>query len=314
MRSFTAAVAAACGLASTAAAALSNPVDPIMIKGSKFYYTSNETQFFMRGVAYQESYSGGPNSGSDDTNTNYVDPLANSSACQRDIPYLVGLQTNIIRVYTIDPTADHDECMQLLNNAGIYVIADLADPYASIQSDDAQWNTEIYSRYTSVIDTMAGYENMLGFFAGNEVAYQINSTYAAEFVRAAIRDMKSYISAKNYRSSLGIGYASNDNQYIRYQLADYMNCGDQASAVDFWGYNIYEWCGDATYADSGYQARTEEFAGYSVPAFFAEYGCNDPTPRKWSEVQAIYGDQMTPVWSGAIAYQYFQDANDYGMY
>jgi hypothetical protein len=30
-------------------------VDPIVIKGQKFFYKSNGTQFFMKGVAYQRT-------------------------------------------------------------------------------------------------------------------------------------------------------------------------------------------------------------------------------------------------------------------
>lgn len=39
----------------------------------------------------------------------------------------------------------------------------------------------------SVIDAMANYTNLLGFFAGNEVAFAPNSTDAAPFVKAAVR-------------------------------------------------------------------------------------------------------------------------------
>jgi hypothetical protein len=31
-------------------------VDPIVIKGSKFFYKTNGTQFFIQGVAYQREY------------------------------------------------------------------------------------------------------------------------------------------------------------------------------------------------------------------------------------------------------------------
>ncbi|GAM85318.1 hypothetical protein ANO11243_033230 [Dothideomycetidae sp. 11243] len=314
MRFFTSAVLAASSLATSVLAGnIANPVDPLVIKGSKIFYKTNGTQFFMRGVAYQQDYSGnGTSTTNSSSSVTYVDPLADGAACQRDVPLLVGLQTNIIRTYAIDPTADHTECMQLLNNAGIYVISDLSDPSVSINRDDPAWNDDIYARYTAVVDALAPYNNVLGFFAGNEVSNAPNNTGDSAFVKAAVRDMKAYIKAKNYRA-MGVGYATNDDASIREQEADYFNCGDQSTAVDFWGYNIYSWCGDATYETSGYADRTAEFSNYSVPVFFAEYGCNTPSPRTFTEVQALYGDQMSQVFSGGIVYMYFQEANDFGL-
>lgn len=201
--------------------------------------------------------------------------------------------------------------MQMLQDAGIYLIADLSEPALSINRDKPIWNDELYARYTSVVDSLQNYTNVLGFFAGNEVSNNASNTDASAFVKAAVRDMKAYIKRRNYRT-IGVGYATNDDASIRTDLADYFNCGPSEASIDFWGYNIYSWCGDSSYKESGYNLRTEEFSKYSVPAFFAEYGCNDPRPRKFSEVQALYGDQMTPVWSGGIVYMYFQEANNFG--
>ncbi|KAI5361501.1 Putative glucanosyltransferase, X8 domain, glycoside hydrolase superfamily [Septoria linicola] len=307
MRSFAFASAAA-ALASSAAAA---DLPSIVIKGSKFFYENNGTQFFMRGVAYQQDYSGNGTTSSDQT---YRDPLSDASACKRDIPYLQELYTNTIRVYAINPDEDHDECMTALADAGIYVVADLSAPVdgSSINRNDPQWNDALYERYTSVVDVMAKYTNTLGFFAGNEVSNQANNTDASAFVKAAVRDTKAYIKAQNYRT-IGVGYATNDDADIRVDMEEYFNCGDADSAIDFWGYNIYSWCGESSYTKSGYDVRTKEFSSYSVPVFFAEYGCNEVQPRPFTEVGALYGDEMTPVWSGGIVYMYFQEANDYGL-
>ncbi|KAL8893043.1 MAG: hypothetical protein Q9215_000048 [Flavoplaca cf. flavocitrina] len=303
---FRSVLAAAATLVVACAAA---DVDPIVIKGSKFFYKTNGTEFFMRGVAYQEDYLGGAGNGTG--STNYIDPLADQTACARDVPLLTRLRTNTIRVYAIDPTKNHDECMQMLADAGIYVVADLGEPTNSINRDSPQWNQLIYQRYTAVVDNLAKYTNTLGFFAGNEVTNMVNNTEASAFVKAAVRDMKAYIVEKEYRP-LGVGYASNDDDQ-RTELANYFNCGDPSASIDFWGFNIYSWCGQSSYRESQYQERTREFSTYNVPVFFAEYGCNTEGAREFDEVQALYGNEMTRVWSGGIVYMYYQEANDYGL-
>lgn len=249
--------------------------------------------------------------GTTDGSDTYSDPLADSAACTRDVPLLQQLQTNTIRVYAVDPSKDHSSCMGLLRDAGIYVIADLGEPRTSINRDTPEWNIDLYKRYTSVVDEFQKYTNVLGFFAGNEVSNSPNNTVASAFVKAAVRDIKAYIAGKKYRP-IGVGYATNDDD-TRTNLANYFNCGPAEDSIDFWGYNIYSWCGDSDLKDSHYQERTDEFSSYNVPAFFAEYGCNTILPRRFTEVGALFGSKMTPVWSGGVLYMYFQEANNYGM-
>ena len=302
----SAAIAAVSFLASTVVA----DVDPIVTKGSKFFYKTNGTEFYIKGVAYQQNAGG---NGSSTTNTDFTDPLADSAGCKRDIPLLSALQTNTIRVYALDPTANHDDCMTQLQDAGIYVIADLGSPATSINRDDPAWDDVLYTRFTSVVDTMSKYNNMIGFFAGNEVVNNATNANAMPFVKAAVRDMKAYIKQKNYRP-MGVGYAADDDATIRDQVRGYVNCGQSDTSVDFFGYNIYSWCGsDSTFETSGYSDRTKEFSTYNVPAFFAEYGCNQPAPRQFDDTPVIYSDNMTGVWSGAIVYEYFEAENDFGM-
>jgi len=230
------------------------------------------------------------------------------------MPLLNALSTNTIRVYAIDTTKDHTQCMQLLAQNNIYLIADLSAPNISINRDAPQWNMELYNRYTSVVDTLANFTNVIGFFAGNEVSNNATNVDAIAFVKAAIRDMKSYIKAKNYRP-MYVGYASDDDSGIRVDLENYLNCGPTSAVnADFFGYNIYSWCDPSDFATSGYQARTKELSGYSVPAFFAEYGCNTGGTRTWGEVTTLYSSNMTDVWSGGIVYEYFQATNAYGQF
>ena len=188
----------------------------------------------------------------------------------------------------------------------------MSAPGESINRADPEWTVELFQRYVSVIDELAPYDNVLGFFAGNEVSNNNSNTDASAFVKAAVRDVKAYIAGRGYRQ-IPVGYAANDDASIRADIANYFACAPADAAVDFYGLNIYEWCGNATFQSSGYEARTEEFANYSVPAIFSEYGCNTVLPREFTEVQAIYSDEMTGVWSGGIVYEYFQEVNDYGL-
>lgn len=286
--------------------AAASDLPAIEIKGSKFFFSNNGSQFYMRGVAYQAD-SANTTSGS-----TFVDPLGDYDTCSRDIPYLQSLDTNVIRVYALNTSLDHTDCMQALNDAGIYVIADLSEPSYSINRNSPEWNLDLYDRYTSVIDAFQNYTNILGFFAGNEVSNQYNNTDASAFVKAAIRDSKQYISDQGYRS-IPVGYSSNDDAKTRVTMANYFACGDEDVRADFYGINMYEWCGESTFEDSGYADRTEEFSNMTIPVFFSEYGCNEVTPRKFTEVQAIYGENMTDVWSGGIVYMYFEETNNYGL-
>lgn len=170
----------------------------------------------------------------------------------------------------------------------------------------------MFQRYTKVVDVMSKYSNTLGFFAGNEVSNQKNNTAASAFVKAAVRDTKAYIKTKVNRP-IGVGYATNDDADIRENLANFFDCGKTEEAIDFWGYNIYSWCGDSSFTDSGFDVRTKEFQDYNVPVFFAEYGCNTPRPRLFTEVGALYGSQMNNVWSGGIVYMYFEEENKFGL-
>lgn len=286
-------------------------LQPISIKGTKFFY-ENGTQFYMKGIAYQQDVAA---AGGETTADTFLDPLADEEKCARDVPIMAAAGTNTIRTYAIDTSADHDACMKLLDEHGIYVVSDLSEPKTSINRDDPAWNVELFDRYKAVVDSLQKYSNVIGFFAGNEVSNNASNTGASAFVKAAVRDTKAYIAEKGYRT-MGVGYASNDDADIRVEISEYFNC-DGDSAIDFWGYNIYSWCGDdSSFTISGYDEQVEFFSNYSVPVFFAEYGCNTvggAEGRVFDETEALYSDKMTDVFSGGIVYMYFQETNDYGL-
>lgn len=298
---FTVGVLAA--LAKTALAA----VPEIVIDGNKFFYSNNGTQFFMKGIAYQQELTNVTSAAT------FSDPLADPEACKRDLPYLLQLQTNLLRVYAINTTLDHSDCINLFADNGIYIIADLSEPGLSINRDDPSWTVELFNRYTTVVDELQQYSNVLGFFAGNEVTNNNTNTDASPFVKAAIRDTKAYIKEKGYRA-IPVGYSTNDDEETRGYLADYFSCDGPENAADFYGINMYEWCGNTVnFQTSGYADRTKEFENFTIPVFFSEYGCNVPQPRTFADVPSLYSSNMTKTWSGGIVYMYFEEANNYGL-
>ncbi|KAF2105778.1 beta-1-3-glucanosyltransferas-like protein [Lophiotrema nucula] len=317
MRASLSFLSVAAGLAASVSAQSYTSIPDIQVYGQHFFYTNNGSQFYLKGVAYQQDYS--PN-GTADTNIKYKDPLADSDGCKRDIPYMKQIFTNVIRVYAIDPTANHDACMEALASADIYVIADMAEPSNSIVSDNPEWDVSLYQRYTSVVDALSKYKNVIGFFAGNENVSADNQTSAAAFVKAAVRDIKGYIHSQNYRNTLGVGYATADVP-TRDDLAAYFACepgnSGNTTQIDFWGYNVYSWCGNSSYSASSYGERVQFFSDYPVPVFFAEYGCNQnidggPFQRPFTEVEVLYGN-MTDVFSGGIVYEWFESENSFGL-
>ncbi|KAI0977295.1 family 72 glycoside hydrolase [Xylaria arbuscula] len=299
-------------------AAVDAALEPIVMKGSKFFTKSGD-QFYLKGIAYQQEAGGtGPGGDTSDSSNKYVDPLATEKTCKRDIPILEKLGVNAIRTYAINPDSDHSACMKLLEDAGIYVVADLGEPALSINRDDPVWNVELFERYKGVIDNLGKYDNVIGFFAGNEVTNNATNTGASAYVKAATRDTKKYIADKMTKGGrwMGVGYAANDDAEIRANMAQFFNCGDQDEAIDFWGYNIYSWCGKSSFEKSGYDVQVEFFSNYSVPVFFAEYGCNTvggAEGRLWDDTTALYSDKMTGVFSGGIVYMFHEEENDYGV-
>ena len=289
----------------TLAMAVAADLPAINVVGNKFYFSNNGSQFLMRGIAYQQNTA-------NSTNLSFIDPLADADACKRDVEYFKKVNTNTLRVYAVNASLNHDECMKTFADAGIYIIADLSEPDASINRDSPEWNLDLYERYTTVVDMFANYTNVLGFFAGNEVTNNKTNTDASAFVKAAVRDTKAYIKSKGYRA-IPVGYSSNDDGETRVAIADYFACGEGDEKADFFGINMYEWCGSSSFATSGYKDRTEDYKNLSIPIFFSEYGCNEVHPRKFQEVGTIYSSDMTDIWSGGIVYMYFQEENNYGL-
>ncbi|KAK6203596.1 glycolipid-anchored surface protein 5 precursor [Scheffersomyces amazonensis] len=278
-------------------------ISAISIKGNAFFDESG-TRFYIRGVDYQPGGS-----------SNLVDPLADSESCERDVKYFTELGINTVRVYSVDNTANHDDCMNLLANNGIYVVLDVNIPYASIARNDpsCSYNTDYLQEVLATVANFAVYNNTLGFWAGNEVINDGPSLASAPYVKAVVRDMKTFIKNRNFRQ-IPVGYSAAAVDEYKQPSADYFNCGsDELARVDMFGFNDYSWCGDATIQTSGYQQDLEDFSNYSIPLFFSEFGCNTVSPRPFTEIEVIYSELMSSVFSGGLVYEYSQEASNYGL-
>lgn len=196
-----------------------------------------------------------------------VDPIADATGCQRDIPEFTKLGINAVRVYSVDNSVNHDTCMNALAAAGIYLILDVNSPLYSINRQDPapSYNPTYLQSVFATIDAFANYPNTLAFFSGNEVINETTaSTITAPYVKAVTRDMKQYIGNRGYRK-IPVGYSAADVTSNRYETAEFMNCGPDDERSDFFAFNDYSWCDPSSYTTSGWDKKVELFSNYSLP-------------------------------------------------
>ena len=197
----------------------------------RYLYNADGSRFYIKGVGYQEQGKSSsanlgtllsdiirlgavtvdPNAPFSEPST-FIDPLANATACARDLPFLQHLGVNTIRVYSVNASLNHDSCMQALSGAGIYTMyvvilklrvdfgayiaysVDLTLPVnGSINRNSPSWTTNLLDSYIATIDAFSKYDNVLAYNLGNEVVVSPNGTATAAFIKAAARDTKAYL-------------------------------------------------------------------------------------------------------------------------
>ena len=134
------------------------------------------------------------------------DPLVDADQCSRDATLMGQLGANTIRVYHVDPTQNHDKCMQTFADNGIYLWLDLDTFDTQLDQADPYWNQTQLSAFEKVLDAFQGYNNLAGVFVANEALTMLNGSDTAPFVKAAIRDVKAYRNQKKYRD-IPVGYS-----------------------------------------------------------------------------------------------------------
>ena len=170
-------------------------------------------------------------------------------------------------MYTVDNSKNHDECMNALAEAGIYLALDVNTPKYSLNRDDPaqSYNPTYLQSVFATIDAFATYSNTLLFFSGNEVLdTHPSSTGAAPYVKAVNRDMKQYLGERGYRN-IPVGYSAADVSDNQYLMAQYMDCGDETSRSDFYAINNYEWCNPSSFTTSGWDNLVDQYKNYSTP-------------------------------------------------
>jgi hypothetical protein len=288
---------------------------PLEIKGSRFVKPSTNSsdpgqEFIVVGIDYQPGGSSAFNPGGNS------DVLTDADACLRDGYLLQQLGVNAIRVYSVNPWLNHDECMSIFNGVGIYVVIDVNNPFSALSRTDpaSSYNQGYLNNVFGVIDAFKDYPNVLGFLSGNEVVNDATSAAVCPpYIRAVQRDMKQYI-AKHSSRAIPVGYSAADDITLRLATWEYLQCGDDISKSDFYGLNSYEWCsGTNDWQTSGYGLLESSFNSTSIPVFLSEYGCNKNSPRTFDEVyQGIYA-QLDDVFSGGLVYEYSQETSNYGL-
>jgi hypothetical protein len=278
----------------------SSTLPTITTKGNAFF--SGDDRFYIRGVDYQPGGS-----------SKLVDPIADSTTCARDITEFKKLGINTVRVYTVDNTANHDDCMTALAEAGIYLVLDVNTPLYSLNraTPAVSYNAVYLQNVFATIDAFANYTNTLAFFSGNEVINDDTTTSAAPYVKATTRDMRQYLTERGHRQ-IPVGYSAADVDSNRMDMAHYMNCGTDDERSDFFAFNDYSWCDPSSFETSGWDVKVKNFTGYGIPIFLSEFGCITNT-RTFGAIAALYNTEMTGVYSGGLVYEYSDEGNGYGL-
>lgn len=136
---------------------------------------------------------------------------AGESPINRILKRFKKLKINTVRIYSVDNSKDHSECMKELADAGIYLALDVNTPKYSLRQDKPadSYNSLYLQNIFATIDEFQKYDNTLLFFSGNEVINNVATSNAAKWVKAVTRDMKQYIGTRGYRT-IPVGYSAAD--------------------------------------------------------------------------------------------------------
>jgi hypothetical protein len=198
--------------------------------------------------------------------------------------------------------------MRLFQEAGIYVLVILN--LRSMNSDIRdgrrypRWDYTYYKFLTHVVDNFQGYSNTLGFI----LDLNDDMTRGIELVsleKTAVRDLKEYIKSKTYRR---IPIGATGFSYNPSTVTEFLNCGNSGSSIDFYGIKHYF----KSTTSLPYYEILEDYRNYSLPLFFYYDGSTKKDPE-FAEVQDIYANSITAVFSGGIVRDWYHEPVTQGM-
>jgi hypothetical protein len=282
--------------------------------------------------------------------------VANNFTYTRDIllPKLQALNVNMVRVYQVDISRDHDKVMHLLEQNGIYAEISITSDTINVNRVNPEYTKALKKRLNQIIDHFAKYDNVLSFSVGNEVldplgtySYVTNSESpkkcnttadciaravmlekrAASIEKSMIRDAKANLKRKGRTIPVGIALRDVPTRTIPADLAglvgtdtasQYYACGDDiGERADYIGANVYRYQqnGDMSALDG----FAQEVANLPVPVYLDEEGTvidsNNPHNRDWKIVSAFYDREiLMDNLSGETAYEFFNEQNNFGLY
>lgn len=320
---------------------------PVISTSGKAFVDSSGNRFVVRGVALSAS----------GVSALMIDDILadqhNDLMVNTIIPTLVSLNVNCIRVYQIDPANSHALSMASLEAEGIYVMVGLATSTYSVKQMTGEYSYGTFLHAAAIVDEFHAYNNTLCFSVGNEVEFpgqqasNLNSTApagaaastivtdtialeiaVAQAMKSFARDVKAYITTKNYRT-IPVGAAMQDGPQSSWEngnpnayqvgiigtdsIAQYYGSGSVSERMDFIGINTYRYQSGAT-GTNAYDTLAGECTNLPIPVFLTETGAL-ATPRTWAIVPQMYTDtNLYPQLSGQVAFQLLEEGSGYGLY
>ena len=310
-----------------------NPLNPLVIKGKRFFDSVTGDYVPLQGIAYYPRPNGGPLSTAQFNSVDFFVDSYRETVWERDILNMKELGVNLVRIYAVDPSQSHTSFMCALQNAGMYaMIGLLADCEGCAVGPNAApscYPPSLKERGQFIINEFSKYRNTIAFSAGNEVTLyatdrqiELNAPCQKKF----LRDMRDYVTTCSATPNtilprpIPIGMVNWDFERTKQTL--YFNCRnnvtDALETPEWYGLNSYQHCNAADtnpMALEGWEKLRQDFVSYNlpVPVVIAEFGCRASgfatidgfaAQRNWLQVDALYSPTYAQVFAGGVVFEY----------